>query len=176
MISAMKKNPYAGLMEMAKQTYERDKKSLDFFFDHSDKLITWLIGFGVGGISNSSIEDVLMHITLDFGKTPEQFKTSEQELQLQSLKEYYLALIDHSKKQFYIGATSLAETYELAYKIKKHITMGMLEIAFGLREAKGNTIGFHAKRWSRAFTYFFSASIIFFLICIIIICILFFRY
>lgn len=47
----MKKNPYEVLKEIAKESYYRDRKSLDFFFSHSDKLITWLIGFAVGGIT-----------------------------------------------------------------------------------------------------------------------------
>ncbi len=46
----MKKNPYEVLKESAKESYYRDRKSLDFFFSHSDKLITWLIGFAVGGL------------------------------------------------------------------------------------------------------------------------------
>ncbi len=242
----MKRDPYSVLKEIAKEVYERDKKSLDFFFEYSDKLITWLIGFAVGGISlmvanfttlkssipkssnliilflsltiifgflyrltayfyikknknlehyfsgvfsdvdmtpvvaedisTASIEDMLMHIKLDFGQTPEDFKKNSQPLVLEFLKEYYLSLIDFSKKQFYIAADSLAETYELVYKIKKDISITRLEIAFGLKQTKSNSIGFNAKRWSSAISYFFSSSIISFLICIIVICILFFLY
>ena len=55
----------------------------------------------------------------DFNEEPKDYNKNDEELGLEQLKEYYLAWIEHSKKYFYIGANSLAETYELAYKIPK---------------------------------------------------------
>lgn len=239
----MKKNPDEVLKEVAKESYYRDRKSLDFFFSHSDKLITWLIGFAVGGItltvanfkplkdiipnnirliiillsltiifgllyrlaayfylaknknlenyfsgyfgnidmtpvvaediSNATIKEMLEHIKFDFGKSPAEFNPNGQELILQSLKDYYLQSVEYSKKHFEIGVNNLAETYEIAYKIKKEVTIHLLQVAFGLEQGKGVKIGFHAKKWSRAVSLLFTASVISFLLCIIAICILF---
>ena len=242
----MKKNPYVVLKEIAKESYNRDKESLNFFFSHSDKLITWLIGFAVGGItlivanfkslmdanpnnirliiillsstiifgllyrlvayfylaknkslenyfsgyfsdvdmtpvvaediSNATINEMLEHIEFDFGKSPAEFNPEGQELILESLKDYYLSLVEYSKKHFEIGVNSLAETYEKAYKIKKTVTLRLFQIAFGLEEGKGIPIGFHLIRWKRSVSFLFTASVISFLLCTIAICILFLIY
>ncbi|HEY5371517.1 MAG TPA: hypothetical protein VIJ75_21235 [Hanamia sp.] len=241
----MKNNPYDVLKEVAKESYYRDRKSLDFFFSHSDKLITWLIGFAVGGItlivanfktlkdiipnnirliiiflsltiifgliyrlaayfylaknkklenyfsgyfgnidmtpvvaediSNATINEMLQHIQFDFEKSPADFNPNGQELILQSLKNYYLSLVEYSRKNIEIGINSLAETYETAYKIKKEVTIDLFRVAFGLEQGKSKkiSIGFNAKKWSLAVSFLFTASIISFLLCIITICILF---
>ena len=51
----MKRNPYEVQKEIAKEYYYRHRKYLDFFFSHSDKLITWLIGFAVGGLEKDFV-------------------------------------------------------------------------------------------------------------------------
>jgi len=234
------KNPYRGLMEMSKLTYENDKKSLEYFFDYTDKFITWLIGFGVAGISlilanleklNSTIpykwvvlllsltiifgllyrliaylyltkmkglenyfagffgdlevwpvvaEDIsnatyeeVINLIGDFDEKPESLEKMKGD-DLGDLKEYYLSLIEHSKKFFYIGANALALTYEEAFKIKQKKTIELLEMSFGLRQAKGNIIGFNARMWGRAINLFFTLSIISFLTCSVIVCLSFF--
>jgi hypothetical protein len=111
----------------------------------------------------------------DFNEEPQDYNKDGVELDLEALKKYYLSLIEHSRELFDIGATSLAETFEVAYKVEKEKTINLLEMAFGLRENNKNLIGFNALLWKRIVTFLFTCSILCFLICAILICISFIK-
>ncbi|MEO8713067.1 MAG: hypothetical protein ABI405_13130, partial [Parafilimonas sp.] len=124
-------------------------------------------------ISTFTTTQMVNLIKDDFNEEPKDYHKSEAELNPNDLREYYLALIEHSKKYFYIGANSLGETYEVAYNVKKEKTVELMEMAFGLRENNKNLIGYNALLWKRLIRFLFVFSILSFLICIIVIAVSF---
>lgn len=120
-------------------------------------------------IFNFTREQMINLIKYDFNQDLKDYHKSDEEPNPDDLKRYYLDLIEHSKKYFYIAANSLGETYETAYKVKKEKTVELLEMAFGLKEASKNLTGYDAIFWQRLIRFLFVVSVFSFLICTIII-------
>lgn len=126
-------------------------------------------------ISEFTASQMVNLIKNDFNEEPKDYHKSEAELDPDVLRNYYLKLIEHSKKYFYIGANSLGETFEVCYKVKKQKTVELMEMAFGLKESNKNLIGFDALFWKTLIRFLFVFSILSFLICIIIITVSFIK-
>ena len=120
-------------------------------------------------ISTFTTSQMVNLIKDDFNEEPQDYHKSKEELNPDDLRKYYLALIEHSKKYFYIGANSLGETFEVAYKIKKQKTVELIEMAFGLKESNKNLIGYDALFWKRLIRFLFVFSILSFLLCTVIV-------
>jgi hypothetical protein len=126
-------------------------------------------------ISSFTTQQMVSLIKDDFNQEPKDYNKDGDQLNAGDLRKYYLDMIEHSKKYFYIGANSLGETYEVAYKVKKEKNVQLLEIAFGLRESTKNLIGYNALFWKMLIRFLFAGSVLSFLICTIIIMVSFMK-
>lgn len=160
---------------LAAYTYIVKNKNLEnYFLGYFGDLDIWPVKVEED-ISAFTTSQMVNMIKDDFNEDPKDYSKSEAELNPEYLKKHYLSLIEHSKKYFYIGANSLGETYEVAYKIKKEKTVELLEMAFGLKESKGNLIGYNALFWKKLMRFLFVFSVLSFLICTILITISFIK-
>lgn len=160
---------------LAAYTYIVKNRNLEnYFYGYFGDLDIWPVKVEED-ISNFTITQMVNLIKDDFNEAPEDYHKSEAELNPEILKKYYFSLIEHSKNYFYIGANSLGETYEIAYKVKKEKTVELMEMAFGLKESKGNLIGFDALFWKNLMRFLFVCSVLSFLICTILITISFIK-
>jgi hypothetical protein len=157
------------LYRLAAYTIMVKNRNLEHFFSgYFGDLDIWPIKVEED-ISAYTTEQMINLIKDDFNREPKDYSKNESELTPDNLRTYYLALIEHSKKFFDIGANSLGETFEVVYKIKKQKTVELIEIAFGLKESNKNLIGYDALLWRRLIRFLFLFSVLSFLICIIII-------
>lgn len=127
-------------------------------------------------IEKMEFHELLKLIKDDFGEDiypnadskiplPDDLKKSEEV----SLRKHYLALIEHSKKEFDIAVNHIAEIDETAYKIKKEKTVAKLK---NLKDALENSkIGYNQKNWylTRVILYLF--CLLSFLTAVFILCI-----
>ena len=96
---------------------------------------------------------------------PDELKKSEEI----RLRKYYLALIEHSKKEFDIAVNHIAEIDETAYKINKKKTVAKLE---NLKDALENSkIGYNQKNWYLVRLILYLLCLLSFLTAVSILCI-----
>lgn len=96
---------------------------------------------------------------------PDDLKKSEEV----RLRKHYLALIEHSKKEFDIAVNHIAEVDETAYKIKKEKTVAKLK---NLKEAlESSKIGYNQRRWYLARVILYLLCLLSFLTAVSILCI-----
>ena len=96
---------------------------------------------------------------------PDELKNSEEV----RLRKHYLALIEHSKKEFDFAISHIAEIEETAYKIKKEKTIAKLK---NLKEALENSkIGYNQKAWYLVRFVLYLLCLLSFLAAVSILCI-----
>lgn len=135
------------LYRLAAYTVMVKNRNLEnYFYGYFGDLDIWPVKVEED-ISDFTTLQMVNLIKDDFNKEPKDYHKSEAELNPDDLRTYYLALIEHSKKYFYIGANSLGVTFEVAYKVKTQKTVELMEMAFGLKKSNKNLIGYDALLW-----------------------------
>jgi len=163
------------LYRLAAYTVMVKNRSLEnYFYGYFGDLDIWPVKVEED-ISAFTTSQMVNLIKDDFNEEPKDYHKSEAEPNPDDLRTYYLGLIEHSKKYFYIGADSLGETFEAAYKVKKKKTVELMEMAFGLKKSNKNLIGYDALLWKRIIRFLFMFSVLSFLICTIIITVSFIK-
>jgi hypothetical protein len=122
-------------------------------------------------IEDSSFDDIIRALKSDFNEDipyGRELSENEKAKELPNLIAHYIALCEHSKKQFDIGVRHIAEVNEKAYRIDKKITIERFS-----KELDKSTVGYHLVRWEYSRWLLYSICLLSFIIGVSIACVYF---